>query len=164
MKWVDWEYIAANEDYLPHVHESFKLAGVDDFVGKKLTKWNDEMIMQFYSTAYFYPDGKIVWMNEGTRYQSTISEWAKLINAPEEEQNDIDVYAKPRKDHNSMANMYKPIPDAALETHKFGSIYYLLVGLTTMNTILRHTLLTKSEDHRMIRGHSINLLHLFDVL
>ena len=40
-----------------------------------------------------------------TRYQSTISEWAKLINAPKEDENDTDVYAKPRKDHNSMANM-----------------------------------------------------------
>jgi hypothetical protein len=62
-----------------------------------------------------------------------------------------------------MANMYKPIPDKALETHKLGSIYYLFSGLTTINTILRHTLLPKSGDHRMIRGHSINLLHLFDV-
>ena len=62
-----------------------------------------------------------------------------------------------------MAHMYKLIPDDALKTHKFGSIYYLLSGLTMMNTILRHTLLPKSGDHRMIRGHSINLLHMFDV-
>ena len=50
-----------------------------------------------------------------------------------------------KKDHNSMANMYKEIPDKALETHKMGSVYYLLSGLTTINTILRHTLLPKSE-------------------
>ena len=62
-----------------------------------------------------------------------------------------------------MANMYKEIPDKALETHKLGSVYYLLSGLATMNTILRHTLLPKSGDHRMIRGHSINLLQLFDL-
>ena len=88
---------------------------------------------------------------------------AKSLNAPAEEENDIDVYAKPRKDHNSMADMYQEIPYKALETHKFGSIYYLLSGLPTINTILRHSLLPKSGDHRMIRGHSINLLHLFDV-
>ena len=103
-------------------------------------------------------------MFKGTRYQSTVAEWAKLINAPEESENDIDIYAKPRKDHNSMAHMYKEIPDDALQTHKFGSVYYLLSGLPTINTILRHTLLPKSGDHRMIRGHSINLLHMFDVL
>ena len=102
-------------------------------------------------------------MTKGTMYQSSTVEWAKLINAPEEDENDTDVYVKPRKDHNSMANMYKTIPDDALETHKLGSIYYLLSGLTTINTILRHTLLPKSGDHRMIRGHSINLLHMFDV-
>ena len=163
MKWVDWKYIDNNEDHFPGVHESFRLNGVDTFVGQKLTKWNDELIMQFYSTAHFYPDGRIVWMSEGTRYQSTVAEWAKLINAPAELEDDIDVYAKRKKDHNSMANMYKEIPDKALETHKLGSVYYLLSGLATINTILRHTLLPKSGDHRMIRGHSINLLLLFDV-
>ncbi|XP_044367438.1 uncharacterized protein, partial [Triticum aestivum] len=64
MKWVDWKYNDENEEYFPHVHECFKSARVDDFVGRKLTKWNDEMIMQFYSTTHFYPDGKIVWMTE----------------------------------------------------------------------------------------------------
>ena len=62
-----------------------------------------------------------------------------------------------------MASMYKEIPDADLETPKFGSVKHLLSGLPTINTILRHTLLPKSGDHRMIRGHSINLLHIFDV-
>ena len=119
--------------------------------------------MQFYSIAQFYLDGRIVSMSEGTRYQSTVAEWAKLVNAPEELKDDIDVYAKRKKDHNSMANMYKEIPDKALETHKLGSVYYLMSGLATMNTILRQTLLAKSGDHRMIRGHSINLLQLFDL-
>ena len=102
-------------------------------------------------------------MSKGTRYQSTVAEWAKLINAPEEHEDDTDVYAKPRNGHNSMAHMYREIPDAALEHHQFGSVYYLLPGPPTINTILRHTLLPKSGDHRMIRGHSINLLHMFDV-
>ena len=65
-------------------------------------------------------------------------------------------------DHNSMANMYKTIPNDDLETHKIGSVKHLLAGLATTNTILRYTLLPKSGDDKMIRGHSINLLHLFD--
>ena len=154
MRRVGWSYINENADYFPGVHDSLRLTGVDKFVGQKLTKWNDEMVMQFYSTTHFYPDGKIVWMTEGTRYQSSVAEWAQLINAPEEQEDDTDVYAKPRKGHNSMAHMYKEILDAALETHKYGSIYYLLSGLPTINTILRHALLHKSGDDRMIRGHS----------
>ena len=102
-------------------------------------------------------------MYEGTRYQSTIEEWENLINAPKEKEDDLDVYAKKKMDHNSMAHMYKEIPDAAVETHKFGSVHYLLSGLPTINWILRHTLLPKSGDHNMIRGHAINLLHVFDV-
>lgn len=117
--------------------------------------------MQFYTTANFYPDEKIVWMIEGTRYQSTVDEWAKPIKAPKEHEKDIDVYAEKKKDHNSMANMYKEIPDKALETHKLGSVYDLMSGLATMNTIL--SMLPKSGDHRMIRGHSINLLQMFDL-
>ena len=163
MRWVDWEYIKEKEDHFPGVYDSFKACGVNKFVRQKLTKWNDELIMQFYSTAHFYPYGKIIWMSEGTRYQSTVEEWEKLINAPEEHEDDLDVYAKKKKDHNTMANMYKEIPDKALETHKLGSVHYLLSGLPTINWILRRTLLPKSGDHKMIRGHSINLLQLFDV-
>ena len=86
----------------------------------------------------------------GTRYQSTIEEWAKLINATKEHEDDLDVYATKKKDHNSIANMYKEIPNKALETHKFGSVHFLLSGLPTINWILRHTLLPKSGDHMMI--------------
>ena len=163
MRWVDWTYIKDNEEYYPGVQDSFKACGVEDFVGQKLTKWNEELIMQFYSTAHFYPDGRITWMSEGTRYNSTVEEWAKLINAPEEQADDLDIYAKKKMDHNSMSNMYKEIPNEALDTFKFGSVHYLLSGLPTINWILRHTLLPKSGDHKMIRGHAINLLHVFDV-
>ena len=45
MKWVDWKYIDVNEDYFPHVHESFRLIGVDAFVRQKITKWNDEIVI-----------------------------------------------------------------------------------------------------------------------
>ena len=49
-----------NEEHYPGVYDSFSACGVADFVGQKLTKWNDKLIMQFYSTAHFYPDGRIV--------------------------------------------------------------------------------------------------------
>ena len=75
----------------------------------------------------------------------------------------MDIYAKKKMDHNSMSNMYKEIPNEALDTFKFGSVHYLLSGLPTINWILSHTLLPKSGDHNMIRGHAINMLHLFDV-
>src|SRR4051812_22278231 len=48
MRWVDWKYIKENEEYFPGVEDNFKACGVADF-GQKLTKWNEELIMQFYS-------------------------------------------------------------------------------------------------------------------
>src|SRR3954465_9927243 len=163
MRWVDWKYIKENEQHYPGVLDSFKACGVAYFVGQKLTKLNEELIMQFYSTAHFYPDGRIVWMTEGTRYQSIVAEWAQLINAPKEQEDDLDIYSKKKMDHNSMSNMYKEIPNKALDTFKFGSVHFLLSGLPTIIWILRHTLLPKSGDHKMIRGHAINLLHIFNV-
>ena len=133
MRWVDWKYMKANEDHHPGVFYSFKASRVDEFVGQKFTNWNDELVMQLYSTAYFYLDGRIVCMYEGTRYQSTIEEWANLINAPKESEDDLDVYSKKKKDHNSMSHMYKEILDKALETFKFGSVHFLLSGLPTIN-------------------------------
>ena len=72
-------------------------------------------------------------MSEGTRYQSTIEEWANLINSTKESEDDLDVYAKEKMDHNSMSKMYKVIPKDALETFKFGSVHFLLSGLPTIN-------------------------------
>ena len=133
MRWVDRTYMKENEEHYPGVRDSFVACGVADFVGQKLTNWNGELIMQFYSTTHFYPDGRIVWMSEGTRYQSTVEEWAKLINAPKENDDDLDVYAKKKMGHNTMAHMYKEIPDKALETFSFGSVHFLLSGLPTIN-------------------------------
>ena len=61
-----------NDDHFPGVYDNFKACGVDEFVAQKLIKWNDELIMQFYSTTHFYLDRRIVWMSEGTRYQSSV--------------------------------------------------------------------------------------------
>src|SRR3989337_4594555 len=108
------------------------------------------MIMQFYSTAHFYPNGRIVWMTEGVKYQSNVLEWATLLGVPEADENDIDVYAKPKMDHNSMANLYTEIPEKYKDSHKLGSVYHLLAGLATSNTIMRYTLMPKSGDERMI--------------
>ena len=47
MRYVDWEYIKANEDFFPHVRENFNLVDIEEFVGRGITAWNDEMIMQF---------------------------------------------------------------------------------------------------------------------
>ena len=45
-----------------------------------------------------------------------------MNNAPKENEDDLDVYAKKKKDHNSMAHTYREIPDVAVDTHKFGSV------------------------------------------
>ena len=97
MRWFDWEYIKENEDHFPCVQDSFKACGVDEFVGQKLTKWNDELFMQFYSSTHFYPDVRIVWMSEGMRYQSTFEEWAKLINAQKSVRMNLKIQQKKRK-------------------------------------------------------------------
>ena len=56
-----------------------------------------------------------------------------MINAPKESEDDLDVYAKKKMDPNSMSQMYKEIPDKALETFMFGSVHFLLSGLSTIN-------------------------------
>ncbi|KAE8798051.1 L-ascorbate oxidase-like protein [Hordeum vulgare] len=82
MRYLDWAYVKANEDYCPHMRENFKLVEIEYSVGKKMASWNDEMIMQFYSTVHFYADGTIFWMTNGHRYEATIEEWATIIGAP----------------------------------------------------------------------------------
>lgn len=61
-----------------------------------------------------------------------------------------------------MENMYKVVPNEFFPSHKFGSVYFLQAGIPTTNTIMRHTLMPKSGDDKMIRGYSINMLHHLD--
>lgn len=109
MRYLDWAHIKENEDLFPHVQENFKAVDIDKFVGKDMTPWNDEVIMQFYATVHFYDDS-LFWMPDGHRYDATIVEWASIIGAPKQEDRDVDVYAEAKKNQNSMANMYKTIP------------------------------------------------------
>ena len=106
------------------------------------------MIMQFYSTSHFYPNGRIVWMTEGVRYQNSVVKWATLLGVREADENDIDVYAKPKLNHNSMANMYTEIPEKYKDSHKLFSVYHLLAGLATSNTIMRHTMMPSQAMRR----------------
>ena len=52
MRWVDWKFMKENVDHYPGVFDNFKACGVDEFVGQKFTNWNDELVMQFYSTCF----------------------------------------------------------------------------------------------------------------
>jgi len=112
MRYVDWKYIKVNEDFFLNVQDNFHCIGLDEFVGKEFTAWNDEMIMQFYSTAHFYGDGRIVWMTEGARYESTVDEWAAILEVPEVQDGDLDVYSESKESHDAMKDMYNAIPTA----------------------------------------------------
>ncbi|KAI5006899.1 hypothetical protein ZWY2020_042111 [Hordeum vulgare] len=60
MRYVDWTYIKENENFFPHVQENFKAVDIEDFVGKEMTPWNDELIVQFYATVHFYGADSLV--------------------------------------------------------------------------------------------------------
>ena len=98
-------------------------------------------------------------MADGHKYESTIDEWATIIGTPKQKENDVDVYSEAKMSHNNMDNMYKSTPHKYLAIDKMGSVYFLQAGILTTNTILRHTFMPKSGDEKIIRGHSINLLH-----
>ena len=46
MRYVDWKFIKENEDYFPSVQDNFHCIGLDEFVGREFTAWNDEMMMR----------------------------------------------------------------------------------------------------------------------
>lgn len=82
MRYIDCAYIKVNEDFFLHVQENFNSVDIEEFVGREMTPWNDELIMQFYSAVHFYGDGSIVWMTDGHKYEFTVDDWATIIGAP----------------------------------------------------------------------------------
>lgn len=101
-------------------------------------------------------------MTDGQRYESSVEEYAALLNLPLKDENFTDVYRTNHQNHDSMKNMYKAIPAKEQQKWKLGSMYFLLPGLATINSILQVTLMPKSGDDRMIRGYSIDMVHLVD--
>ena len=144
------------------MHENFKTLKIADFVGNIKSDWCEELIMQFYAIVHFYPDGKIKWIIDGTRYESSVNEWADLLGLPPSDESFIDVYRTSHLNHDSMKNMYKDILVDYQDKWRLGSVYYLLPGLATVNSILRVTLMPKSGDDRMITGYSIDMLQILD--
>lgn len=65
--------------------------------------------MQFYAIVHFYPDGKIKWMTDGSRYESSVEEWVALLGLPPKDENFTDVYMTSHQTHDSLQNMYKDI-------------------------------------------------------
>lgn len=88
-------------------------------------------------------------MTDGTMYESTVQEWVDFLGLPPSDENftDVyrtDVYRTGHLNHDTMKNMYKDIPAEYHDKWKLGSVYYLLPGFSTINSILKVTLMPKS--------------------
>jgi hypothetical protein len=81
MQWMDWAFLEKNKDC-----QAFKdVIEMCDYHGPKKimslrNDWNDEVILQFYSTFFFHNNSiGITWMTNDTKYSVTIGHFASII-------------------------------------------------------------------------------------
>lgn len=125
MQYVHWKYIDKHADHFDCVHQSFTACGLDKFVNDVKSPWCEELIMQFYATVHFYPDGSLKWMTDGVRYECIVEEWANLLGLPPDDDDLLDVYRQDHMRHEAMEGMYKQdLTEKEKESFKLRSIYY----------------------------------------
>jgi hypothetical protein len=82
MQWTDWDFIEKEKNNCPVFTEVIAACehhGIKDVMELK-NDWNDEMILQFYSTLYLdKKSSKLIWMTEDEIYSISLVRFAAIL-------------------------------------------------------------------------------------
>jgi hypothetical protein len=82
MQWTDWDFIEmekTNCSAFPEVIAACEHHGIKDVMELK-SDWNDEVILQFYSTMYLdEKSNKLFWMTEVEIYSISLVRFATIL-------------------------------------------------------------------------------------
>jgi hypothetical protein len=82
MQWTDWDFIEmekTNCSAFPEVIAACEHYGIKDVMELK-SDWNDEVILQFYSTMYLdEKSNKLFWMTEVEIYSISLVRFATIL-------------------------------------------------------------------------------------
>jgi hypothetical protein len=82
MQWMDWAYIEKHRKDCPTFKDVLEMCEYHGL--KKIMTfqydWNEEVILQFYSTFFFHKNSTgITWMTNGTKYSISIGRFASIL-------------------------------------------------------------------------------------
>nr|AAV44188.1 putative polyprotein [Oryza sativa Japonica Group] len=98
MKWIDWTYMRKkNNEVFNQAMQVCHNKNLGDILALEYD-WNEEVIAQFYATAFFGSTRKgtpyVKWMTEGVRHKISIAQFAEILGLEDEDLNRPNIHSE----------------------------------------------------------------------
>jgi hypothetical protein len=110
MQWTDWAFLEKHKkDYqtFKDVIDMCMYHGLEKIMGFRYD-WNEEVILQFYSTFFFHKNNSdITWMTNGTKYSISIGRFASILGIGNSAKNPLNLHDGNVLRISQMTSMYE---------------------------------------------------------
>jgi hypothetical protein len=117
MHWMDWAFLEKHKkdcQAFKDVIEMCKYHGLEKVMGFRYD-WNEEVILQFYSTFFFYKNSSaITWMTDDTKYSISIGRSASILGLGASAKNPLNLHSGNVLGLSQMASMLRPLTSMLL--------------------------------------------------
>jgi hypothetical protein len=109
MQWTNWAFLEKHKKDRPafkDVIDMCKYHGLEKIMGFRYD-WNEEVILQFYSTFCFHKNSTdITWMTDDTKYSISIGWFASILGLGDSAKNPLNLHDGNVLGLSQMASMY----------------------------------------------------------
>nr|ABA93935.1 hypothetical protein LOC_Os11g31670 [Oryza sativa Japonica Group] len=158
MKWIDWAYMRKkNNEVFNQVMQVCHNKNLGDILALEYG-WNEEVIAQFYATAFFGTTRKgtpyVKWLTEGVRHKISMAQFTEMLGLDDEDLNRPNIHSEAPLPMIKTKFMYaKDAPRTCMEsTHGLHPNYKVLYS------IFRWSLLPKVGDVTALLSKHAHLL------
>uniref|UniRef100_I1QT03 Uncharacterized protein n=2 Tax=Oryza glaberrima TaxID=4538 RepID=I1QT03_ORYGL len=159
MKWLDWQYMSSkNNIVFNEVRKVCERKHVADLLALHYS-WNEEVIGQFYSTAFFGTTKKgldfVKWTIQGQQYRVSMAQFAVALGLDDDDLSRPHIFVEDALSSTSTTFLYeKDAPKDCLGTTRGLRPYYRV-----LYSIFRWSLLPKVGDATALPGRHALLLN-----
>jgi hypothetical protein len=142
MQWKDWAFIEKHKKENPafkDVLEMCEYHGLKKIMAFRYV-WNEEVILQFYSSFFHKNNTDITWMTNGTKYSISISRFASILGLSASTKHPLNLHDGNVLGLNEMASMYETSNFQAPTIANFKS------ELIVLHRVIRKTLEPREGD------------------
>jgi hypothetical protein len=154
MQWTNWAFIEKNKGCpsFKDVLEMCEYHGLKKIMAFRYD-WNEEVILQFYSTFFFHKNSTgITWMTNGTKYSISIGRFASILGLGASTKHPLNLHDGNVLGLNEIASMYETSNFQATTITNFKS------ELSVLHRIIRKTLRPREGDSSRVPQFERNLL------
>jgi hypothetical protein len=155
MQWMDWTFLEKHKKSCPTVKDVIDMCDYHRL--KKIMTfwydWNEEVILQFYSTFFFHKNNtSITWMTNGMKYSISIGRFASILGLGASAKHPLNLHDGNVLGLNQMASMY--------ETSDFHAptITNFKPEMIVLHRVIQKTLAPREGDSSRVPQFERNLL------